>query len=92
MRDLAATRILVENGTNIVSVMAPPAFCASNVSAEEIRTSAKNGTFSADTDRNVLRDLILSKGYQSRISRTKGRLTAIGLLIRARVKKRRERK
>jgi hypothetical protein len=53
---------------------------------------AINGSFSITVFRNVFSDRILSKGYQSRRSKTTGRLTAIGLLSRARVKKARERR
>ncbi len=87
MSDLAAQISLLENATYSVSVIASPAFCASKVSAEETRLNATKGTFSTDRDRNALREPIRCKGYQSRISRTKGRLTAIGLLNSARTKK-----
>ena len=45
-----------------------------------------NGSFSRNAVPNVLRDRILLKGYQSKISRTKGRETAIGLLNKDRIK------
>ena len=48
---------------------------------------AINGSFPIKAVINVLRERILSKGYQSRSSKIPGRLTAIGLLMRARMKK-----
>jgi hypothetical protein len=52
-----------------------------------MRVNARKGSFSMNAVQDVLSDLVLLKGYQSKISRTRGRLTAIGLLIRARAKK-----
>jgi len=59
------------------------------VSIDEPMLRAMNGSFPITELRNVFREWILSRGYQSKIRSTTGRLTAIGLLIRARVKKQR---
>jgi hypothetical protein len=75
-----------------IAVTAPPAFCARIVRIDEPILSAINGALLITAFRNVFRDRIFSKGYQSKISKTSGRLTAIGLLNRARVKKRREKR
>jgi hypothetical protein len=48
---------------------------------------AINGSFPITARRKVFNERIFSKGYQSRRSNTAGRLTAIGLLRRARIKK-----
>jgi hypothetical protein len=72
-----------------VDLMAPDAFWARIVTIDEAMLNAKNGTFSIRTVLKILEDVILSKGYQSNIKRIKGRLTAIGLLMRARIKKQR---
>jgi len=72
--------------------MAPSAFCAIIVTTDAAMLKAKNGSFSTNTDLKVVKEVNLLKGYQSKISTTIGRLTAMGLLIRARMKKQRERR
>jgi hypothetical protein len=62
-------------------------FWARTVMTDDARLIAKNGSFSISIDRNAFRDGILFKGYQSKISRTTGRVTAMGLLNKARIKK-----
>src|SRR5512143_2603426 len=57
------------------------------VITDEARLNARKGIFSIPASHKVLRDRILLMGYQSKISRTAGRVTAIGLLRRARMKK-----
>jgi hypothetical protein len=56
-----------------------------------IRLRAKKGSFFIKEVLNVLREVILLKGYQSKSRSTAGRLTAMGLLRRARMKKKMER-
>jgi hypothetical protein len=63
-----------------------PALCARTVRTDEMRLNAIKGTFSMLVVKNVSRERILLKGYQSTISRTQGRETAIGLLSNARAK------
>jgi hypothetical protein len=46
----------------------------------------RNGSFSERADRKVFNERILLNGYQSKISRIMGRLTAIGLLSKAKMK------
>jgi hypothetical protein len=72
--------------------MDPPAFWARMVRMDETRLNRIKGIFSVNATRKVFTDLILPKGYQSRINNTTGRLTAMGLLIRARIKKHRAKK
>jgi len=71
---------------------APPAFWARIVSTDEIRLNPINGSLSASAERNVSIDWIRLNGYQSKINRTAGRLTAIGLLNKARIKKPKEKR
>jgi hypothetical protein len=72
--------------------MVCPELWARMVSTDETRLNTIKGIFSANAARNVFTDRILPKGYQSRINNTTGRLTAMGLLIRARIKKHRAKK
>ena len=76
----------VESGADSIDIKAPPALCAKTVRTDEIRLTAIKGIFSIHAAQNVFRDWILSNGYQSKISRTKGRVTAMGLLSNARTK------
>jgi hypothetical protein len=83
--ELAATRALFDNGAIVPGDIAT---CwAKTVTIDEARLKAKKGSFSISIDRNAFRDRILFKGYQSKISRTTGRVTAMGLLNKARTKK-----
>jgi len=88
--DLAATSSLVENGKTSINSVAPPAVWAFRVRKDETRLNVRKGIFSMQTVRNDFKDRSLFNGYQSSISSTKGRLTAMGLLIRARMKKKRD--
>ena len=90
MRDLAAIISRNDNGANSFSSIASR--CASIVNIDEIMLRTINGSFSIHAVLNVVKDVILLKGYQSKISNTSGRLTAMGLLKRARMKKARERR
>jgi hypothetical protein len=72
--------------------MAPAAFWANTVRTDEVMLRAINGILSKNAFLNVLKEVIFPKGYQSKMSRTTGRLTAIGLLMIARVKKARVKK
>ena len=92
MRDLVATSSLAENGSETISSVAPPDFCARIVNIDEIMLRTINGSFPINAVLNVLKDVSLLKGYQSKISNTSGRLTAMGLLKRARMKKARVKK
>jgi hypothetical protein len=89
--DFPATSIRVDKGRYPIIYIALPELCARRVRIDETRANAIKGTFSPTAFNRVLTDLILSKGYQSRISNTRGRLTAIGLLMSASAKYRRER-
>src|SRR5512143_899944 len=73
-------------------MMAPPAHRARIVRTPDMRLKVKKGIFSINVTSAALPRSSLRNGYQSRMSRTIGRLTAIGLLIRARIKKERDRK
>ena len=86
-RARAATRTRAGRGTISINTMA--FFWAITVNMEEPMLRLINGSFSITTLSKVFRDRIFPKGYQSRRSKTTGRLTAMGLLIRARMKKQR---
>ena len=80
----------VDNGIVSIAVTASPALWARTVSIDETILRLINGSFPIREVLNVLKEVILLRGYQSKISNTTGRLTAIGLLNRARVKKQSE--
>jgi hypothetical protein len=82
----------VGSGTALIAVIAPPSFCARKVSTDDITLNKIKGTFSANAARKLISDVIRLKGFQSMIRRTTGRLTAMGLLNRARMKNPRERR
>jgi hypothetical protein len=77
----------VDRGIASIAVTDPPACWARTVRTEEAILRAINGSFPIKEALKVVKEVILPRGYQSRISRTTGRLTAIGLLRRARIKK-----
>ena len=85
---MAATGRRVDKGRNFIIPIAP--FCARMVSSDEIKLNEINGSFSIHAGQNDFMDWILLDGYQSKISNTAGRETAIGLLNRARAKKKKE--
>ena len=59
------------------------------VMTDKAMLKAKKGSFSITALFNELNDVVLPSGYQSSIRRTSGRVTAMGLLSRARMKKQR---
>ncbi len=86
IRDLPPTSRRVGNAANSIGVKASCVFAASIVSSDETKLNAIKGIFSMIAAKKALKDRILPKGYQSSMIRTAGRLTAIGLLNKARMK------
>src|SRR5512143_3222897 len=76
-----------DRGTNATGTTAPPARCAMTVRTDEARLRTRNGVFSTIAERKVQGETTRLRGNQSRMRSTNGRVTAIGLLRSARMKR-----